>query len=359
MKIDAEDDGDDGQVHRDNLRVSEKGRSRRPPPAASTSLTGRPSASAAAATSSYSGWSVDAARRRAAPASRRRHGRRRRRSPARGRARACRPAARAARCVEVCRKTSRRTASARSAATSTESVWAGRPFFIRIGVSQASDGPGRQQRGDHGRPEPRVEVVDVGLEQQRASGGRAGAAVRWSSLSSPDQQPQHVRVPRRVAAARTDDRSRSTVIAGCAPVPVALAISRAAPVGVQSSTVDRSAVRRDATEQLRDRRGRHREPAVSGADVTAADRDRGDHEVLQRRGVPDPAQAPTTSAIASSGPDLVEVHVVDRGTVHDRLGLGQPRERRERPGAHAASSAAAPAGHGRPARCGASPSRRR
>lgn len=43
--------------------------------------------------------------------------------------------------VVVCRKIAVRTSAARAGSTSACSVWAGRPFFIRIGVSHASEAP--------------------------------------------------------------------------------------------------------------------------------------------------------------------------------------------------------------------------
>ena len=111
--------------------------------------------------------------------------------------------------VEVCRKISVRTASARSARDQRAcSVCAGRPFFIRIGVSQASEAPAVEQRGDHVRPQPRVEVVDVGLEDERAAVPSARDRARHRRRLA-DQQPQHVRVAVGVPAAGADaDRLR-------------------------------------------------------------------------------------------------------------------------------------------------------
>ena len=86
--------------------------------------------------------------------------------------------------------------------------------------------------------------------------------------------------------------------------------------------VHRPAVRRDAAEQLRDGRGGHREPAVLRADVSAADRDRGDHEGLEREVLQ--ARAGTDHVgDRIQRADLVEVDVLDRRAVHGGLGLGQ------------------------------------
>ena len=122
--------------------------------------------------------------------------------------------------------------AARSAATRTCSVCAGRPFFIRIGVSQASEAPAASRRGEHAGPQPRVQVVDVASRGPAASGSvtaasdrpthRAPAAARWRAR----------RIPRPPAPT---PRPRPTSAAG-RPSRDAAWRSSAAPVGVQSST---------------------------------------------------------------------------------------------------------------------------
>ena len=78
------------------------------------------------------------------------------------------------------------------------------------GVARA----GLEQRREHARPESRVEVVDVGLQQHgRATGhvgGRGASGRACSKPPSPTQQPQHVGVALRVAApgSHADARDR-------------------------------------------------------------------------------------------------------------------------------------------------------
>jgi hypothetical protein len=62
------------------------------------------------------------------------------------------------------------------------------------------------------------------------------------------------------------------------------------------------------------------EPTATGLAVT-----RSNAEVVERR-----AQTPTMAAIASHDPTFVEVDVVGRDAVHAALGVGEPREDRER-----------------------------
>ena len=218
----------------------------------------------------------------------------------------------------VCRKISRRTASATSARTSTDSVCAGRPFFIRIGVSQASLRAGVEQRGDRTRPEPRVEVVDVGLDQQRVRrrrrrpARRPAAAARWC-----DPAGSRPPAPSPIAVA---------VIAGCAPEPVALAASSAAPVGVHSSS---------STGPPYDGRPRS-SSATAGAGTGSRPcavptwppptRDGRDTTSVSRAEVLQPGAGADHVGDRVEGADLVEVHLVGGGAVDGRLGLGEPGE---------------------------------
>ena len=117
-------------------------------------------------------------------------------------------------------------------------------------------------------------------------------------------------------------------------MPVALATSSAAPVGVHSSRSTGPPYDGTPRSSSATAGAGTGQPAVLGADVPAADRDRGDHEGLEPE-VLEPGAGTDHVGDRVQGPDLVEVHVVDRGTVHGRLGLGQPGERRERAGAHA------------------------
>ena len=96
--------------------------------------------------------------------------------------------------------------------TSTDSVCAGRPFFIRIGVSQASDAPAASSAASTAGPQPRVEVVDVGLEDA-ASGRRPGRRPR----GSPSTSAQHVRPTSPGRGRRHRCRSPCTRIGGSPP----------------------------------------------------------------------------------------------------------------------------------------------
>ena len=225
-------------------------------------------------------------------------------------------------------------------------------------------GAGRQQRGEHGRPEPRVEVVDVGLQQQRRLAGRRPVDARPSPAVEPSRlEPTSSRstfVCARRVRPPAPSRSRSTVIAGCGRRSrSASAVSRAAPVGRAELDVDRSAVRRGAAAAARRPPGAgtgSRPCAVPT--VTAAERDRGDDVHRAARGASSAAQHPDHVGDRVERADLVEVHVVRRRCRAPRASASASRAKTSRaPGAHAGRRGRPPrAARGRRARCGAAAS---
>ena len=207
---------------------------------------------------------------------------------------------------------------------SADSVCAGRPFFIRIGVSQASEAPGGEQRVEDAGPQPRVEVVDVGLEDD----GAPGRSRRCGRLA--EHQPDDVRQLGRVAAAGARCRRARPASAAAPSTRRPGRATSAAPVGVHISAGTGPGDDRDArpaapappgrgSGRRRARRGPSRCPARPGDAVSRRQpevREPGDHaddvgERVQRT-------------------DLVEVHLVGRDPVHPALGDGQPLEHRQR-----------------------------
>ena len=165
--------------------------------------------------------------------------------------------------------------------TSTLSVWAGRPFFIRIGVSQASRAPASSRA-----------VSTAGHTRGSRSSTLVSSTSRSSTPCRPtvgrvaDQQPHDVGVALGVAAARADaDRCGGH--------------RRLRPPGVGEGREQRGAgggaqlhrrrarrpgVRRHAAQQLGHRGRRHRQHAVGAADGAGPHRDRADHDLGRRRG---------------------------------------------------------------------------
>ena len=93
------------------------------------------------------------------------------------------------------------------------------------------------------------------------------------------------------------------------------------------------AVDRDAAQQLRGRRRRHRQLAVRRLHPAAADVDRAAGEPLRRQ-VLDRRRGAHQVDDRVDRPDLVEVHAVDRHAVHLGLRLAQPLEEPARPLLH-------------------------
>ena len=106
----------------------------------------------------------------------------------------------------------------------------GRPFFITIGTSQASAAPASQQPGQDARPQPRIQVVDVGLQHDADLG--VGGAARSARLPTTTRvtfgRPGVSRLPAPTPTA-------STVIDGRSSLRSQSVAISAMPVGVVSS----------------------------------------------------------------------------------------------------------------------------
>ena len=172
---------------------------------------------------------------------------------------------------------SRGPAAARLGCDQRRRVWAGRPFFIRIGVSQASSAPASSSAAITVRPHPRVEVVDVGLDEQQVV---RPSRTRLTGLA--DEEPQHVGVALRVAAAGADADRVGGHRRLRAPGRRERGQQRGAGRRAQlhRRRAGRAGVRRDAAEQLGDRGRRDRQGAVGAADRAGADRDGRDHDLV-------------------------------------------------------------------------------
>ena len=116
----------------------------------------------------------------------------------------------------------------RASAVDQDAEGVGRPALLHQDRRQPGvAGAGVEQGGDHRRPDPRVEVVDVGLDEQRgasAAASRSPATKIRSTLACPSGSRPPAPMP--IA-------SRSSPAAG--PTRSATVVSIAAPVGVHSS----------------------------------------------------------------------------------------------------------------------------
>ena len=245
--------------------------------AARTSLTGRWVVRATAATSSYSGWTLTTSPSRRGDLHPDVGGRPRRRCGSRGRGRAWRTVDSRTPIVEVSRRRRRRTASRRSGATSTERVCAGPALLHEDRGQPGVGGAGLEQRGEDVRPQPRVEVVDVGLEHDRAASGRPTRP--WPVAQD---EPHDVGAGVGVAGARRRSPTAATVIGGSGPQRGREGGSRAAPVGVQALAGRRAGVRRERRRSsASDGRDRDGQRAVRRRDPARPERDLGDDDVTQ------------------------------------------------------------------------------
>ena len=200
--------------------------------------------------------------------------------------------------VVVSRKIVARTSAARSGATSARKVCAGRPFFIRIGVSHASRAPAA-----------RTAVMTSG----QTRGSRSSTLVSRTSRSSGPS----------AAAAGLPTSRRSTLAwpSGSrppAPTPTCWVVigglravrrregreQRRAGRGAQlgGGRALRAGVRRDAGEQGGNRGRRDRQGAVRAADGIRSRPRSGVTTTSVGARWAKPAQTPTTSAIASRAP---------------------------------------------------------
>ena len=131
--------------------------------------------------------------------------------------------------VDVSVNTTRYTASATAGGASTDSVYAGRPFFIRIGVSHASDAPAASSRAS-----------TPGHSRGSRSSTFAAKTSSGTSRSGPDSVAYPTTMRSRFGTSvRPRDPAPKPVavirIGGRVPQSRQVAASRAAPVGVHSS----------------------------------------------------------------------------------------------------------------------------
>ena len=208
-------------------------------------------------------------------------------------------------------------------------MWAGPALLHQDRDEPRVRRAGRQQAGQHPRPEPRVQVVDIRLEND-APRGRLGR--RAAASAGADQHPGHVRPAGGVAAAGTARRTARSVSDGRSSQRLGAARS---PAPSRSGWSARRSPRPDppAAGQLDDRRHRHRRSAVRRAHLvpeptatSAGAEPSSIAEVVQRRADADDV------GDGVQRPDLVEVHVLGRDAVHPGLGGGQPGEHRAAPG---------------------------
>ena len=185
--------------------------------------------------------------------------------------------------------------------------------------------PGREQPVEHVRPEPRVEVVDVGLEHDRGRPARRPTGVA-----------EHAAAPRSAArpgrARRRRRRCGPGTSSGSGPQPVTAAASRAAPVGVHISYgAGPPRTGAPASARMREHgRRRHRDRAVPAAGGAAgADRHRAGGQPFQAERVQAGGDADHVGDRVERA-DLVEVDVLGVDPVHRGLGPGQPGERVQR-----------------------------
>ena len=203
-------------------------------------------------------------------------------------------------------------------------MWAGRPFFIRIGTSQASDGAGRQQSGQDAGPSrgSRSSTLASSSTASSAAGVGRGAA---------QQHPDDVRTVRGVAGAGADaDRGHGHRGQGLAAGGQRPDQGHPGRGGQFARAV---AADPPAAGQFGDRGSGHRQAAVGGPDAARAEGDlarrhRRDAQVVEGRAHPDHVGDRVERT------HLVEVHLVGGDAVDGRLGGGQAFEDRLR-GRHA------------------------
>ena len=223
--------------------------------------------------------------------------------------------------VDVVAKTAACTAAHRLGRHSADSVCAGRPFFIRIGVSQASEAPGGEQRVQDAGPQPRVQVVDVGLEDD---GGPAGAGVaparpapagRRSAARPGRGRRRPCRRARPASAAASSTRPpgarRGPRRWACTSRPAPAPATTGTPASSSSTAGPGIGTTPCAprAEPLPSATGRGGQP--------------GQPEVLEPGDDADDVGQRVERA------DLVEVHLVGGDPVHAALGDGQPLEHRQ------------------------------
>ncbi len=214
-------------------------------------------------------------------------------------------------------------------------------------------GPRRQQRCQDLWPGPRVEVVNVGLDQQLIGHGqrmghggdaRGGGVHRrccrqwrcrqrsrpgWcvGRRSGTDDQADDVGPTRDVALAGTDADGRHP---HCRQRTVCVRVDRhqsrsrrCAQLHVHRTAIPRHCV---GTQQFQDSGAGDRQHAVFGAGRPAAERYRGRDQLVQAERVEPRADADHVGERVQR-PDLVEVHLVGVDAMDDSLSLGERRKR--------------------------------
>ena len=202
--------------------------------------------------------------------------------------------------MEVCREDRRADRlGAVGRRTSTDRVWAGRPFFIRIGVSQASLAPASSSAAmTAGQTRGSRSSMLVSMSSGGAVGGRGGAPTKSRSTLA---WPSGSRPPAPTPIA-------STVIAGCGPQRVGERGQQRGAGRACTAPWRRAAGRRsDGTPRSSSATAGGGTGSVPWAprtepEPTATGRDRDDADVGRPSQCTKPAQTPTTSAIASSAP---------------------------------------------------------
>ena len=163
--------------------------------------------------------------------------------------------------VEVSRKTAARTAAARSAVTSALKVWAGRPFFIRIGVSQASSAPA---------------ASSAAITSGQTRGSRSSTLVSSSTQvvrPSARRPPDSPTSSRSTLACPSGSRPPAptpigaVVIAGCGPHAVASVVEQR---GARSACTAPSPGRRPGRRTTGRRAAARRPPAAGPGSVPCA-----------------------------------------------------------------------------------------
>ena len=226
--------------------------------------------------------------------------------------------------VDVVAKTAACTSGTVSGRQSTERVCAGRPFFIRIGVSQASEAPAAKSASrtpGHSRGSRSSMLASSTTGPALLPSAGSPSTRRTTFGSSPGSRPP-APVPTR--ATRIGGQRR--------PLAHQLGHQGGAGRGAHLGR-HRAGDHGDPGQQLQHRRTRDRDDAVRAAGGTAAQRDGGGGEPGEPE-VREPGDDADDVGQRVERAHLVEVHLLGGDPVHPALGDGQPLEDRQRPLAH-------------------------
>ena len=207
-------------------------------------------------------------------------------------------------------------------------------------------GAGGEQRVQDAGPQPRVEVVDVGLQDdgpgRRRLGRRRPAPAGRRSAARPGRgRRRPCRRARRASAAASSTRPRGRA-------------TSAAPVGVHISAGTAPATHRDPGQQFQHGRAGDRDDAVRARGPSRCPARRGRRSAGSGPRCSKPATTPDDVGQRVERADLVEVHVLGRHPVHAALGDRQPLEHRQRAVAHGRRQGGlGEQARGRRPRCGA------